>query len=248
VAKAAEKPKSRRKQRQESREHEPDNDNMRPPEMLRGRNPVQRHYLNLLFDDGVDLVVGTGPAGTGKTYLACAAAADLVADPESDVEGIVLTRPTRGVQGGSLGFLPGGMRAKLAPWVRPMRDALAERLGSKRVRAGFEAGQFEEVSVEMCRGLNLRNRVIVFDEAQNATPGEAHALGTRAAEASRFFVCGDPAQTDLGHWNGLAILAEGVRRGHYTSAGLAEFNWRHVERSRLCRELDASMQELRFGT
>lgn len=238
---------TRQKQRKHKKSEHSEHDNLRLPEQLKARNAVQKKYLSYLKDDSKDLVVAEGPAGTGKTFLACTVAADLVADAENEIEGIVLTRPTRGVEGGELGALPGGVRSKLSPWMRPMRDALVERLGSKRVKAGFESGLFEEIPVEMCRGLNLRDKIIVFDEAQNATPGEAHALGTRAAESSRFFACGDPAQTDLGDKNGLRYLSDGIRCGHYSSAALVQFDWSHVERSRLCRELDESMRRLRFG-
>ena len=141
-----------------------------------------------------DLIVAVGPAGTGKTYLAIAKAVEAL--EANKVGRIVLTRPA--VEAGeSLGYLPGDLGEKLAPYLRPLYDALSERLGGKRLRALLADGGIEIAPVAFMRGRTLNNAFVVIDEAQNCTYGQLKMLLTRLGWQSTMILTGDPDQTDL---------------------------------------------------
>jgi phosphate starvation-inducible protein PhoH and related proteins len=149
------------------------------------------------------LTLALGPAGTGKTYIAVSAAVDALS--EGRVARIVLTRPA--VEAGeSLGFLPGDMNAKLAPYLRPLDDALTERLGGKRLKQLLGERAIEIAPIAYMRGRTLNNAFIVIDEAQNCTYGQIKMLLTRLGWHSTMVVTGDPDQSDL--LEGLSGLAE----------------------------------------
>ncbi len=140
------------------------------------------------------LVLAVGPAGTGKTYLAVAKAVEALEN--GDVGRIVLSRPA--IEAGeSLGFLPGDLHDKLAPYLRPLYDALTDRLGAKRLKASLSDGSIEIAPVAYMRGRTLNNAFIVIDEAQNCTYGQLKMLLTRLGWHSTMVVTGDPDQTDL---------------------------------------------------
>jgi len=153
------------------------------------------------------LTVALGPAGSGKTYLAIAAAVEaLIA---GRVGRIVLTRPA--VEAGeNLGFLPGEMEDKLAPYLRPLYDALNERIGFKRVKQMMTEGAIEIAPIAFMRGRTLNNAFIVIDEAQNCTYGQIKMLLTRLGWHSTMVVTGDPDQTDL--LEGMSGLKDIARR------------------------------------
>jgi phosphate starvation-inducible protein PhoH and related proteins len=153
------------------------------------------------------LTMALGPAGTGKTYLAISAAVEAF---ESGRAGrIVLTRPA--VEAGErLGFLPGDLQEKLAPYLRPLYDALAERIGGKRLRQLMSDGAIEIAPVAYMRGRTLNNAFVVIDEAQNCTYGQIKMLLTRLGWHSTMVVTGDPDQSDL--LDGLSGLTEIARR------------------------------------
>jgi phosphate starvation-inducible protein PhoH and related proteins len=149
------------------------------------------------------LTIALGPAGTGKTYLAVGAAVEALMAGE--VARIVLTRPA--VEAGeSLGFLPGDVDAKLAPYLRPLDDALTERLGGKRLKQLIGERAIEIAPIAYMRGRTLNNAFIVIDEAQNCTYGQIKMLLTRLGANARMVVTGDPGQSDL--LDGLSGLAE----------------------------------------
>jgi phosphate starvation-inducible PhoH-like protein len=144
--------------------------------------------------DAKALVLALGPAGTGKTYIAISKAVEAL--ESGRVGRIVLSRPA--VEAGeSLGFLPGEMEDKLAPYLRPLYDALSDRLSMKRVRALIAEGAIEIAPVGFMRGRTLNNAFIVIDEAQNCTYGQIKMLLTRLGWHSTMVVTGDPDQTDL---------------------------------------------------
>ena len=154
-----------------------------------------------------NLTIALGPAGTGKTYLAVSAA--VAALEAGEVGRIVLTRPA--VEAGeSLGYLPGDINDKLAPYLRPLNDALNERLGGRRVRQLMTEGAIEIAPIAYMRGRTLNNAFIVIDEAQNCTYGQIKMLLTRLGWHSTMVVTGDPDQSDL--LDGLSGLAEVARR------------------------------------
>jgi phosphate starvation-inducible PhoH-like protein len=152
------------------------------------------------------LVLALGPAGTGKTYLAIAKAVEAL--EAGRVGRIVLSRPA--VEAGeSLGYLPGEVEDKLAPYLRPLYDALSDRLSMKRVRSLITEGAIEIAPVGFMRGRTLNNAFVVIDEAQNCTYVQLKMLLTRLGWNSTMVVTGDPAQTDLlPELSGLADVAQ----------------------------------------
>lgn len=155
-------------------------------------SPLQQRLIDAIEERSV--VVALGPAGTGKTYLAIAKAVEAL--EQSRVARIVLTRPA--VEAGeSLGFLPGDLQEKLAPYLRPLYDALTERLGNKRLKALLAEGAIEVAPVAYMRGRTLNNCFVVIDEAQNCTYGQLKMLLTRLGWRSTMVLTGDPDQTDL---------------------------------------------------
>ncbi len=156
------------------------------------RSPNQAAYIDALMSK--ELVVGTGPAGTGKTYLAVGAAAAMLV--EGKIERIILSRPT--VEAGeSLGFLPGDMRDKVDPYLRPLYDALYDMLPGPQVIRSLESGEIEIAPLAFMRGRTLANSFVILDEAQNATPMQMKMFLTRMGENSRMVITGDPTQVDL---------------------------------------------------
>ena len=159
---------------------------------IKAKSPGQQQLIQAI--DEKNLVVALGPAGTGKTYLAIAKAVEAL--EAGKVGRIVLSRPA--VEAGeSIGFLPGEMEDKLAPYLRPLYDALSDRLSMKRVRALMAEGAIEIAPVGFMRGRTLNNAFVVIDEAQNCTYVQLKMLLTRLGWHSTMVVTGDPAQTDL---------------------------------------------------
>jgi phosphate starvation-inducible PhoH-like protein len=159
---------------------------------LQGRTPRQREYLRNILSH--DVTFGTGPAGTGKTYLAVACAVDAL---ERDaVKRIVLTRPA--VEAGErLGFLPGDLAQKVDPYLRPLYDALYDLLGFDRTARMFEKQAIEIAPLAYMRGRTLNHAFIILDEAQNTTPEQMKMFLTRMGFGSRAVVTGDITQVDL---------------------------------------------------
>lgn len=168
---------------------------------VKPRSENQKTLLDAM--DGKSLIMAMGPAGTGKTYLAIAKAVEWL--EKGKVGRIVLTRPA--VEAGeNLGFLPGEMEEKLAPYLRPLFDALADRLGNSSIKKMMKDGTIEIAPVGFMRGRTLNNAFVVIDEAQNCTYGQIKMLLTRLGWHSTMVVTGDPDQTDL--LPGMSGLAE----------------------------------------
>jgi phosphate starvation-inducible PhoH-like protein len=159
---------------------------------IRAMSPLQQALIDAVEERSV--VLALGPAGTGKTYLAIAKAVEAL--EKGRASRIVLSRPA--VEAGeSLGFLPGDLQDKLAPYLRPLYDALTERLGTKRLKALVAEGVIEIAPVAYMRGRTLNDFFIVFDQAQNSTDGQLKMLLTRLGWRSTMVLTGDPDQTDL---------------------------------------------------
>jgi phosphate starvation-inducible PhoH-like protein len=156
------------------------------------RSPGQAAYIEALSSH--ELVFGLGPAGTGKTYLAVAVAVSLLTGGE--VDRIVVSRPA--VEAGErLGFLPGDLREKVDPYLRPLYDALYEMLPAEQVINRLSNGEIEVAPLAFMRGRTLSNAFIILDEAQNTTPVQMKMFLTRLGENSRMVVTGDLSQVDL---------------------------------------------------
>jgi phosphate starvation-inducible PhoH-like protein len=201
------------------------------------RTPMQKAYVTAIR--GHELVFGTGPAGTGKTYLAVACAAAALANGE--VDRIVLSRPA--VEAGErLGFLPGDMKEKIDPYLRPLYDALYDVMPAALVQKGIAENTIEIAPLAFMRGRTLATSFVILDEAQNTTPQQMKMALTRLGEGSRMVVTGDPSQADLppGSASGLAealgILEgiEGIAHVAFTAADIV----RHPLVSRIVAAYD----------
>jgi phosphate starvation-inducible protein PhoH and related proteins len=156
------------------------------------RTPMQDAYIRDM--DRCELVFGLGPAGTGKTYLAVAFASAML--ERGDVERIILSRPA--VEAGErLGFLPGDMREKVDPYLRPLYDALYDMMPAEKVERGLASGTIEVAPLAFMRGRTLAHAAIILDEAQNSTSMQMKMFLTRLGEDSKMIVTGDPSQIDL---------------------------------------------------
>jgi phosphate starvation-inducible PhoH-like protein len=170
-----------------------------PPIMIRTRKktivprtPAQAHYMRELTNN--DMIFALGPAGTGKTYLAVAQAVSQLIT--GSVQRLILSRPA--VEAGEkLGFLPGDMKEKVDPYLRPLYDALNDCLPAEQVERRISSGEIEIAPIAFMRGRTLADAFIILDEAQNTTPAQMKMFLTRFGERSRMVICGDPNQVDL---------------------------------------------------
>ncbi|MDE3174895.1 MAG: PhoH family protein [Pseudomonadota bacterium] len=176
--------------------------------IVRARNAAQDRYLRLLRQH--ELVFAEGPAGTGKTWLAVGHAVSLL--EQGAVERLILSRPA--VEAGErLGFLPGDMKDKVDPYLRPIYDALYDFMDGRMVERGLATGMIEIAPLAFMRGRTLAKAAILLDEAQNATAMQMKMFLTRLGEGSRMMVNGDPTQIDLapGQTSGLGQAVELLR-------------------------------------
>jgi phosphate starvation-inducible PhoH-like protein len=156
------------------------------------RSTVQTRYMECLARD--DMIFALGPAGTGKTYLAVAQAVSQLVS--GSVDRLILSRPA--VEAGErLGFLPGDMKEKVDPYLRPLYDALYDMLPTEQVERRIASGEIEIAPIAFMRGRTLNDAFIILDEAQNTTPQQMKMFLTRFGMRSRMVVCGDPKQIDL---------------------------------------------------
>ena len=203
------------------------------------RTPAQDAYMRAM--DRAELVFGIGPAGTGKTYLAVAHAATLL--ERGDINRIILSRPA--VEAGErLGFLPGDMKEKVDPYLRPLYDALYDMMRPEHVERCITSGVIEVAPLAFMRGRTLANAVVILDEAQNTTSMQMKMFLTRLGENSKMIVTGDPTQIDLprGEKSGLVeatALLDGIEGVH-----ISRFNDKDVVRhalvGRIVRAYDAA--------
>jgi phosphate starvation-inducible PhoH-like protein len=208
------------------------------------RTPTQAAYLRAIDEN--ELVIGEGPAGTGKTYLAVAKAVERLV--RGEVDRIILSRPA--VEAGEqLGFLPGSMREKVDPYLRPLYDALYDMLPAPQVAKRLESGEIEVAPLAFMRGRTLTNAFAILDEAQNTTAVQMKMFLTRLGEGSRMAVTGDLSQVDLprgirsGLRHAMETLAgvEGVSFVEFTDADVV----RHPLVSRIVRAYDRAEKRTR---
>jgi len=176
---------------------------------VRAMSPMQQALIDAMDDHSV--VVALGPAGTGKTYLAIARAVDALENGRANR--IVLSRPA--VEAGErLGFLPGDMREKIDPYLRPLYDALHDMVPAEQIAKRMEAGDIEIAPLAFMRGRTLSHCYVILDEAQNTTAMQMRMFLTRLGEGSRMVVTGDPSQVDLprGEKSGLADAVETLEK------------------------------------
>jgi phosphate starvation-inducible PhoH-like protein len=192
----------------------------------------QEKYILALLDEDTDIIVVSGPAGTGKTYLGMLAAIKALREGECDQ--IILTRPAVGVDDEKHGFLPGDLNAKMEPWTRPLLDVLKEYYSVKEITQMLEEQIIEIAPLAFCRGRNFKRSYVILDEAQNATPGQLKMIMTRIGVGSKIIITGDIEQTDRKtNQNGLLDLIERLEEYRVPGLTSCKFDIKDVQRHRI---------------
>src|SRR6056297_2309316 len=198
------------------------------------RNRNQESYVLSLLDDKKDIVFGIGPAGTGKTLLAVQVAVKLF--KEGTVDKIIVTRPAVSVDE-DLGFLPGTLQQKMAPWTRPIFDVLREYFSSREIEGMIEEGIIEIAPLAYMRGRTFKKAFIVADEMQNTTPNQMKMLLTRLGEGSYMAVTGDLEHADRSKDNGLITFLMHLEKKNPAHLDIVRFAQGDVERHPAVKEV-----------
>lgn len=200
---------------------------------IEARTPTQQRYANAIKSH--DLIFAIGPAGTGKTYIPTALAAEALMDRRIDK--IIITRPA--VEAGeSLGFLPGELEEKYEPYLAPVRQIFTERMGTGAFEYALKSKRIEPVPIGFMRGMTFKDCWVILDEAQNVTPKQMKMLLTRIGENCKVIVCGDTDQKDI---EGTSGLADAIKRTSWIKAvRTIRFTLDDVVRSGLVRDILAS--------
>ena len=203
-----------------------------PKKSVIPRSERQKDYVRALRQS--DIIISAGPAGTGKTFLAVAVALTMLLDKK--IERIILSRPA--VEAGErLGFLPGDMRDKVDPYLRPLYDSLYDLLDFEKIQKKIEVGDIEIAPLAFMRGRTLKNSFAILDEAQNATDTQIKMFLTRIGENSKIVINGDPSQIDLPN-----KLLSGLNRskkliGHLDEISVVDFDHSDVVRHPLVSKI-----------
>src|SRR5258708_8042709 len=197
-----------------------------PP--IKALNPTQAEYLDALRTSPQLIVLG--PAGTGKTWIAAAHAADLYR--QRHISKIIARRPNVPC-GRSLGFFPGTLEDKFAPWAAPVVEAIKERIGKAAFEIALKSGDIEMVPFEVMRGRSWKNAFVLFDEAQNATPSEIKTFLTRIGEDCTVVINGDVNQCDLNEASGLRTVIHMIK-SQMLPVPVIEFTRDAIVRSGIC--------------
>jgi phosphate starvation-inducible PhoH-like protein len=203
-------------------------------------NPTQADYLDALKKS--PQVVVLGPAGTGKTWLAATHAADLYR--QRQIDKIIITRPTVPC-GRSLGFFPGTLEDKFAPWTAPIIEAIKERIGTGAYEIALKNGDIEMVPFEVMRGRSWKRAFILLDEAQNTTPAEMKVFLTRIGQDCTVVVNGDVSQTDLRETSGLRTVIHLIK-SMMLPVPIIEFTLDDIVRSGICEMWVRAFEEARI--
>jgi len=198
------------------------------------RNRNQESYVLKLLDETKDIVFGIGPAGTGKTLLAVQVAVKMF--KEGAVDKIIVTRPAVSVDE-DLGFLPGTLEQKMAPWTRPIFDVLREYFNAREIEGMIEEGIIEIAPLAYMRGRTFKNAFILADEMQNATQNQMKMLLTRLGEGSMMAVTGDLAQADRLKDNGLIDFTKLLSKSDATHIDIVNFGQGDIERHEAVKEV-----------
>ena len=162
---------------------------------LEFRNTAQKRFYKTISNKDITFCIG--PAGCGKTYLSVQYALKMLGSKDNSIDGIVIVKPLVEADGEKLGFLPGDMKEKVDPYLRPLYDALYELFGADKIDKKIESGEIEIAPLAFMRGRTLKNCFAILDEAQNATETQIKMFLTRIGENSKLVVNGDPTQIDL---------------------------------------------------
>lgn len=197
----------------------------------------QAEYLEALGKSPQVIVLG--PAGTGKTYIAGTRAADQLR--QRRISKVVITRPNVPA-GRSLGFFPGTLEEKIAPWVAPLTEAMKERMGAGAFDIALKAGDIEIVPFEVMRGRTFKDCLVILDEAQNTTTNEIKMFLTRIGDDCQVIINGDVSQTDLRETSGLRTVIHLVK-SRMMPIPIVEFTRADIVRSGICAEWVAAFEE-----
>jgi len=198
------------------------------------RNRNQESYTLSLLNESKSFVFGIGPAGTGKTLLACQAAVKSFL--ENDISKIIVTRPAVSTDE-DLGFLPGTLEQKMAPWTRPIFDVLREYFYSGEIESMIREGIIEISPLAYMRGRTFKRAFIIADEMQNATPNQMKMLLTRIGMYSKMAVTGDLAQADRLNDNGLIDFVNQIKRKDTKHIDVCYFKKEDIERHEAVKEV-----------
>ena len=208
-----------------------------PKKSVIARSQKQSDYIKALREN--DIVMALGPAGTGKSFLAVSVAITLLM--EKKVERVILSRPA--VEAGEkLGFLPGDMKEKVDPYLRPLYDALYELFGFEKIDKKIESGEIEIAPLAFMRGRTLKNCFAILDEAQNATETQIKMFLTRIGENSKLVVNGDPSQVDLINKNHSGLIKSKSVLSKIEEIKIIEFDHRDVVRHPLVSKIIKAYQ------
>ena len=203
-----------------------------PKKSVIPRSEKQKKYVKALRDS--EIVISAGPAGTGKTFLAVAIGLSLLL--EKKIERIILSRPA--VEAGErLGFLPGDMREKVDPYLRPLYDSLYDLLDFEKIQKKIEVGDIEIAPLAFMRGRTLKNSFAILDEAQNATDTQIKMFLTRIGENSKIVVNGDPSQIDLPNKSLSGLNHSKKLLGHLKEISVVDFDHTDVVRHPLVSKI-----------
>ena len=209
-----------------------------PKKSVIARSEKQSDYIKALKEN--DIVMSIGPAGTGKSFLAVSVAVTLLM--EKKIERVILSRPA--VEAGEkLGFLPGDMKEKVDPYLRPLYDALYELFGPEKIDKKIESGEIEIAPLAFMRGRTLKNCVAILDEAQNATETQIKMFLTRIGENSKLVVNGDPSQIDLIHKSESGLLKSINILKNLSEIKIIKFDHRDVVRHPLVSKIITAYQK-----
>ena len=203
-----------------------------PKKSVIPRSERQKDYVRALKQS--DIIISAGPAGTGKTYLAVAVALTMLLDKK--IERIILSRPA--VEAGErLGFLPGDMREKVDPYLRPLYDSLYDLLDFEKIQKKIEVGDIEIAPLAFMRGRTLKNSFAILDEAQNATDTQIKMFLTRIGENSKIVINGDPSQIDLPNKSLSGLIRSKKLLGHLNEISVVDFDHKDVVRHPLVSKI-----------
>ena len=203
-----------------------------PKKSVIPRSERQKDYVRALRES--DIIISAGPAGTGKTFLAVAVALTMLLDKK--IERIILSRPA--VEAGErLGFLPGDMREKVDPYLRPLYDSLYDLLDFEKIQKKIEVGDIEIAPLAFMRGRTLKNSFAILDEAQNATDTQIKMFLTRIGENSKIVINGDPSQIDLPNKSQSGLNRSKKLLGHLNEISVVDFDHKDVVRHPLVSKI-----------
>ena len=201
---------------------------------LQYKNPAQKRFYKTISDK--DITFGIGPAGCGKTYLSVHRALRELGDKESKIDGIVIVKPLVEAAGEKIGYLPGDVEEKTAPFMMSFYYNMEQIIGKQRMEVLKEGNTIQVIPLAFMRGITLANKFVILDEAQNATPEQIKMFVTRIGENSKYIITGDLDQSDISkHKSGLEDAIKRFAGVH--GVGLASFKEKDVVRHSLVRRL-----------